>query len=370
MENTKLDGFTVQQEGGLTTIRQNKFWIARLGISLFMAFWLTGWSFGCGMMIKELLTKFAWFTLLFSIPFFVAWIAGAVILLSTLFGTRQISLAKDRLEFVHRVILPISKTEVLFEEIVGLNVITQGNFSNLIVQSSGEHLTISQNVSAERNEALRDFLYQQIPTIEKPRISSRPEKIMVAGKRLESPANCSWYFAESFGRETKLANQGSWELRSILFLMGINLFWNGIVSVFLVKAITVGSEWFELLFLSPFVLIGLVMAVVLLFAVIDPFRKITYAFSDYEIEWSWKYFGIGRTKTWEINAPVEIGIWLERDDIPDQYKDGTDYKLVFSCRGTKQMEIDSLNLAEAEWIGTQLDSEQTKYTLQETIKET
>ena len=129
MKNTKLDGFTVQQESGQTTIRQNSFWIARLGVALFMAVWFTGWSFGCAMLLGELLKQFTWFTLLFSTPFFVGWIAGAAGLLSTVFGRQQINLGKDRLEFVQHVIVPISRTEVLYKEISGIKVDTADDSS-------------------------------------------------------------------------------------------------------------------------------------------------------------------------------------------------------------------------------------------------
>ena len=335
-----------------------------------MAVWFTGWSFGCAMLLGELLKQFTWFTLLFSTPFFVGWIAGAAGLLSTVFGRQQINLAKDRLEFVQHVIVPISRTEVLYKEISGIKVDTADDSSRLTVQSSGKDLTISQHASPKQHEALRDFLYEQIPPIEKPDNSNSPEKSLVAMKRPVCPVDCEWYFEESFKRETKLANQGSWVLGFILTLLGVNLFWNGIVSVFVVKAITVGADWFELLFLTPFVLIGLVMAATLLIGIFDPFRKVSYTFSDREIEWSFKYFGIGRMKTWELAGPVTIGVALERDEFPDEYSDGTDYKLVFTNDSTKKMEIDSLSLAEAEWIATHLENEQATYTLHQTINGT
>ena len=149
-------------------------------------------------------------------------------------------------------------------------------------------------------------------------------------------------------------------------------FWNGIVSVFVVKAISdwagpAGGDLWETLFITPFVLVGLAMLAYLAIFVLDPFRKITYVFTDQEIEWNFKYFGIGRTKTWELAGAVAMGISDDEEDPADELADGTDYKLGFSNQGTEKTSISSLSLAEAEWIATQLEGYRDGYSFQKKI---
>lgn len=373
MKNVKLDGFIVQQEQSQITIREKFVW-AKLALAAFMSFWLAGWTFGCVMLLQDLLKEFKWFTLLFSTPFFVGWFAGVFVLASTLFGRQQLNLAKDRLVLGRQLFVLFSKTEVLFKEIYGLRVdTTEDGLSQLTVLSSGEDLIIARNSKLEQVEALRDFLYEQIPSIESPGNFDKSETNLVARKRLASPANTSWQFEESFGNETVLGNQGSFEIGAFLVSLGGNLFWNGIVGVFVVKIVTdwmgpVGGNWWETLFIVPFVLIGLAAMFFLLAVVFDPFRKITYTFSSREIVWSWKYFGfIGRTKTWLLTEPVEIGVCHKEEEL--EVADGSEYDLSFSIKGSEEMAISRLNLAEAEWIATRLESDQSSYSFKRNITE-
>ena len=374
MKDQKLDGFLVQYKDGLTTIRQKSISssLARLGLAAFLMFWLAGWSFVCVSILQELSNKFTWFTLLFSIPFFVGWFAGATALMSILFGRQQINIAKDRLEVVHRVIIPISRQEVLFKEIFGLKVDTVENFSSLKVESSGQDLILCQNTNLKRLAALQDFLYEQLPSIDNPGDFPSSEKNSVAKKRPFSPAKSSWYFEDNFSLETVLANKGSFALGTFLGVLATNLFWNGIIGVFIVKLVVdwtgpTGVDWSETFFITPFVLIGLAMMALLAAIVLEPFRKTTYVFSDREIEWNFTYFGIGRTKTWPIAGAVAIGISDNSKGAPEELADGTDYKLGFSNQGTEKMAITSLSLAEAEWIGTQLEDIQDVYSFQRKI---
>ena len=135
------------------------------------------------------------------------------------------------------------------------------------------------------------------------------------------------------------------------------------------------GNWFETLFLIPFVLIGLAILATLVIVSFDPFRKLTYVFTDREIVWSLKYFGIGMSKTRSLLGPVNIEIADESDLLPededfdfDELSSDSDYKLAFTNTGGKDLVISSLTLAEAEWIGTELENAREVYTFQRDIK--
>ena len=62
---------------------------------------------------------------------------------------------------------------------------------------------------------------------------------------------------------------------TVVMLIGICLFWNGIVSIFVVHAVGDGFQWFDIflgLFLTPFVLVGLVLVIVLVHQFLNLFN--------------------------------------------------------------------------------------------------
>ena len=379
MKDTNLAGFRITNQHRLITIRHKPNVLARIGISLFMAFWLTGWSVGCFMLFTELLNDFQWFSLLYTVPFFVAYFAGAAVILSSLFGTTIIQLSKDQLKHTFRVVIPICSRTVLLKEIsnITINSSSQG-YSALRLHSSSGDFDLLQNINDKKTGDLRTFLQQHIPTIDGAP-NEKPRRELVARKRKVSPLNNNWKIEQDFNHETVLSNKGSFTVGAFLGSLGICLFWNGIVSVFIVKTTTDwrggGGNWFETLFLIPFVLIGLAILATLATVSLDPFRKLTYVFTDREIVWSLKYFGIGMSKTRSLLGPINIEIGEEaalppddEDFNHDELSSDFDYKLTFTNTGGKNLVINSLTLAEAEWIGTELENAMEAYTFQRDIK--
>lgn len=331
------------------------------------------------MLLTGLLDDFQWFSLLFSIPFFVGWFAGVAVLLSSLFGTTIIQLSKDQLERTFRVFIPVWSKTVLLKEIsnIAINPSSKGGVALRLHSSDGD-FDLLQGTNEKKIGDLRTFLQQHIPTIEEVP-NEKPKRELIARKRKKSPLNCSWKFEQSFNRETVLSNEGSFAAGAFFGSLGICLFWNGIVSVFVVKTITDwtggGGNWFETLFLVPFVLIGLAILANLVFVSLDPFRKLTYVFSDREIVSSWKYFGIGKNTTRSLIGPVNIEIAEEAALVPDdedfdydELSSDNDYKLTFTNQGGKDLVITPLTLAEAEWIGTELENAMKAYTFQRSIQ--
>ncbi len=374
MKDTKLAGFRITNQHGLITIRQKPNVLERIATSLAISIWLTGCSAACFFLVAKLLRDFQWFILLSSIPFFMAWFAGAAVLLSSLFGTTIIQLSKDQLKHTIRVVIPVWSRTVLLKEISN---ITSRRFSAgcsaLRVHSSCGDFDLLENINDEKIADLRIFLQQHIPTIDGVP-NENPKRELVARKRKVSPLNCSWEIEQSFNRESVLIEKGSFVVGDFFSILGIALFWNVIVSVLAIPDWRRG-DWIEMLYLIPFVLVGLALLAYLVFESFAPFRKLTYVFTDREIVRSLKYFGIGKNKARSLNGPVSIKIveklaLLPEDEGFDYHKQLIDYryKLTFNNKVEKILVISPLTLAEAEWIGTELENARQAYTFQRDIK--
>ncbi|MFK5923595.1 MAG: DUF3592 domain-containing protein [Verrucomicrobiota bacterium] len=80
-------------------------------------------------------------------------------------------------------------------------------------------------------------------------------------------------FEQEISEEAKVLNPGKKRLGGALAVLIFALFWNGIVSVFLVQVVkgfqSGKGEWFMALFLIPFVLVGLVVILVFLYQLLS-----------------------------------------------------------------------------------------------------
>ncbi len=265
----------------------------------FMAVWLTGWSIGCGFLIYQLITDFQWFMLLFAIPFFVGWIFGASILLASIFGRYKIVLEDERLKDVQRVLFYSKSSEIPFKEITDIRYVSDDDSRKIVVYSTDKPIEFS-TMGLSSKDARIFCKYLRLHTGCQPQAGkqvnpSAKEAEEALSVRKTRPENCNWNFAPNFGNETLLLNEGKFESSTFFVLLFLNLFWNSIVATFLlapffefdnkqdILASTFGAILY-FLFLTPFVLIGLAMLVILIFAALDPFRRTEFRFSDREIQ--------------------------------------------------------------------------------------
>ena len=112
----------------------------------------------------------------------------------------------------------------------------------------------------------------------------------------------------------------------VAVLLGISLFWNGIVSVFVVSSISDGFQWFDIflgLFLTPFVLIGIVLIAVLVHQFLNLFNpKVEIGLSSGAVP-----IGGEVDIAWEINGGLrkfqQLAISIEGEESAT-YVQGTD----------------------------------------------
>ena len=373
MENKTHKGFRVRQEGYRQVIQQRTSWLdlfGRIFASLFMTVWLSGWTVGCVMMIYGLVTNFSWFLLLFSIPFFIGWFAGASFWVASLFGKQELILEKDHLEFVFSVLIPVMRKQIPYEEIVSVDLTTTNRSSAIKIETTGKPMNFGSGYRLEVLEELQEHLLDAIPNASgatKPDLADDPVPLQ---RRTIKPESSQWHLDAGIGQnETKFLNRGAFQLGAICVLLGFTLFWNGIVGVFLVKVIQAWrglgdqpASVMETVFLIPFVLVGGVMFLLLLFTFLEPFRQTVYGFSSREIYRQFGYFGFSRTKIWPVMHAVtmELELKTEFEDEPE-LNDGMNYLLKFNQENEKLMEIGGLTLAEACWIATEIENSQSSY---------
>ena len=157
--------------------------------------------------------------------------------------------------------------------------------------------------------------------------------------------------------------------------MFVNLFWNGIVSVFVLQLLgagpngiaPLGAEWWGLFFfLIPFEAIGLAMFVALLAALLEPVRRTVWTFSRQSIVCRWTWLGAGRTWNWPVEQLARLEIRRDDPSVKKTFRaslkfsastegDGAEYRLLMV--GPEESElcsIDGLTEGEALWMGDTL----------------
>ncbi len=101
-----------------------------------------------------------------------------------------------------------------------------------------------------------------------------------------------WYRADEFDT-IRLTNRGRWSWIGLAVLLFLNLFWNGIVSLFIGKGLGLfpgegnfgndGVEFGLLLFMIPFVAVGLLMMAGFVLTLLEPVRVMRWTIDRHEV---------------------------------------------------------------------------------------
>jgi hypothetical protein len=117
---------------------------------------------------------------------------------------------------------------------------------------------------------------------------------------------------------------GRWNLGALAGVLFVNVFWNGIVSVFVMVLLgrmpidnppQGGEWWFLFVFLIPFEGIGLIMVALLVIVVLEPFRRTTWCFERDCIVCRWRWPVYCRTRAWEVGGLDRLELrWAKGSD--------------------------------------------------------
>ena len=367
MNETKISGFRISHEDGVTRVRQKVSLFARIFLLGFISVWMTGWSAICVVLAIGLVNQFAWLSLLFAAPFFVGWFGGAAAWLSAFSPGATVTLEKTELQ-AGWFRWPSSFTRrVAYKEIIGIRVKSDlDKRHRLVVESSGMDAQLFIGKKANL-EAVRDLICLQIPALDLQQGKELPAQAdtpTIANQRSGKPRETTWEIENGIAGETRLINLGSLDGPVAFASLGACLFVNGIIGIFLDRVIEDilqnNPNWLEALILTPFVLIGLCIFAFTVIVWMDPFRIIEYTFSGREITWRHSYLGIGFSKQWDLVGTATVSVQHKKE--MEELASGDDFQLAFLTKEDSPITtINPMTLAEAEWIATELESRQGYY---------
>ncbi|NUQ61817.1 MAG: hypothetical protein HUU20_04970 [Pirellulales bacterium] len=398
------------------------------GGGCFMVLWLIGWTVGCvwlaGMAINE--PKF--FIVLFAVPFWASWFFVFFVLLRTFLQREELSLGAAGVDFVQRVIVTVRRRHIPLDEVRTFReyeIVTDRESGRrawgIEIVASGRSLRVFQEVPEQERAWLIAELKRCLAGLKPPvpgdegpmddgaEFGSTPGKadretataekedekrrakkselgngevevLRPSGTPVGPPSDCGWQQIDEF-RATGFAQRGRMDWGAVGGMLFVNLFWNGIVSVFISSLFVPemhgpeGAMWWGLVvFLIPFEVIGLAMFVGLVAVLLEPVRRATWRFSEGVAEYRWTYFGFGPRWTYPIDRPDRIELRRSRENQRPGFRlsirqatwsedaNGADRQLVLvGLDNTEVCTIDALTDGEARWIGDILLAERFEW---------
>lgn len=340
----------------------------------FLGVWLIGWSAGCSMIVALVCADPTLLNVVFAIPFITAWFVAGGALIGILFGRHWLRIDPQGLDYRFCAIIPLRRRHVPLDELKRAISADQTQ-SCMRIETAGKPVDFGCNLSPEELRWLIQRVNDHIDGLRpeqgfRPDSSSRAdvtspepqrttyaaEILTVASRPVAPPSDCR--FALDDFEELRFEWVGRWSLAALVGTTFINLFWNGIVGVFVLQLIS-DFQWFLFFFLIPFEVIGLAMFGAWILAVAAPGCRERWCFG-----WEWirhrrSVFGVGWTRRYRAerlnrieleNRPASSGTAANPAMI-DLTDSGGDYLLSFvSCDEGIAFQVTGLTEGEARWI--------------------
>ena len=390
--------YRYENNGDSLTLRQRKFLLSTFPVAGFMTVWLTGWTVGCVLLIWKFVTEPSFFLLCFGIPFWVGWFAGAGVLLTTLFGKNTVRLDHDGLFSTYHVLVKLISKQVPLDEIRYFHAIVSntGKSTAFSVETvtfgkpvqfstakfeEAEWLAYDMNQTlaalkglSRLDEKLDDFVIgietgddrddTDAEAISIP-LNARPQNI-------EPPTDNSWKLNTEFDSVT-FEKRGKFSL-AYLALLAVPtftmLFWNGIVSVFVMTlwgfakvenapVFLSGQWWLMFVFLIPFEVFGIGFFLWWLSVLVMPCCRTRWSFHRDMVTCRFQCFGIGRSWQYSLENCDKMVIETSGPDGDSSdaklrrqiNREDELYQLAFVDDQNKKLySIKKLMLGEACWI--------------------
>jgi hypothetical protein len=367
--------------------------------------WRLVWTGAASVMVRQVIVRPNLENVLYALPvlamlyptFFLPW--------RLLFGFEQIRLGPRGLEHRWGALIPLGRQIVPLAEIQRAThycLVQQGGFEyGIKVQTLGRSLRFAGGTELEERVLLVDHLQRHLQALD-PTVPRAPEggafavdveapgaaatgeeageyidreiesKGLIPLRRGDTPVEIlrpgANGFAPPWDSQVQMHYQwdhlafmrkGAVSLGGIGALFCLNLFWNGLIGLFVLKL----TQHFDLLlfvFMIPFEVLGLLLLYALLTTILAPFYRACWMFQPGQVTHRTSILGCGRTVSHEIyhlgrlelrrTPPVKPSRFL-----PDTTDEERHYALGMVCpEGGDVAVIDGLTEGEGRWMAAQL----------------
>ncbi|MGD9647615.1 MAG: hypothetical protein AB7U73_18015 [Pirellulales bacterium] len=363
------------------------------GGTAFLAVWLAFWTIGCMALVGMLLKVPTLMHLLFAIPFWASWFFVAAILVGMLRFSEEFELDLQGARHRSKALVELSNRIAPLWELQDIEVSCWTREKSngppdygIQVRTWGRPLRILAGLPELELRWLAHQLTQLLATLQAATATSQsrnratdfagpdelPKRLVPSDHAIEPPSDCQWTLSHELNALV-FTSRGRWSWIVVGFVLFLNCFWNGIVSVFLLPALGLADngpqDWERiqlLLFLIPFELVGLLMMVVLAIAIAEPLRSITWRFTPTDLKCELQWRELGRRWSYAIKGLSRIELDRKTDakrKLSDHFKqpnlvftnDECPYRLSFVDRDNAEVcEIAGLSEGEARWIADQV----------------
>jgi hypothetical protein len=336
-----------------------------VGLSLF----LIVWTLACVFLARQAAQQPTLEHILFGVPFWASWVGVLLGLFWMIFGVETLRLGQDSLSYCSRAFLTLNKRQVPRHEIQGVTEFASVRDSEwgtvehgLKFVTWGRPLRFFKGLGAEERMWLRDLLQRRLPACADDE-SAAVEVLNPIQPHCVPPTDNALELLAEWDR-TVFTRRRSINLAALYALTFINVFWSGVVAIFLlgaVEAIAVDAfAWFTLVLLVPFVGLGLVLLVCWWVVLTAPFWVNRWSVSRDVVASHFSVFGIGRTRAVAVDCLQRIEVrknasskqWrLYPETLTDQEGDAP-FALALVGRDAQDLlTIDHLTEGEARWMG-------------------
>jgi hypothetical protein len=327
----------------------------------FLFLWLTVWTAGCVSLAGQVAREPTLEHILFALPFWSSWLVVSSLLAWLFFGSESLRIGPDGLDYESHAWVPLKRGHVPLREIRRITHYSKVVDSEhgrtehgLTIETLGRPVRFGQGLDPIERLWLAERVRRHIQALVPDRtIEHRPEgtekapvriEVLRPGRAIAEPPSDSRVRYRSDRDRFDLVRRGSFSLVAFGCLTFCTLFWNGGVGVFLIQ-LSEHFDWFQGLFLLPFVVVGLGMFLAWWGVLLAPLGVERWGIGPGEMSTRYSVLGMGRTRR---HDPQDLG----RIELRRGHEGDTPYTLVFAGRdGRDLLSIDGLTEGEALWIG-------------------
>jgi hypothetical protein len=307
--------FRVERVGEALVLRRSLRGVALAGCRIC---WLSIWTCGCAMLAREVWLKPGLQTVLFAVPFFVAWFAVASILVHLLTGEEEVRLGPDGLAYLWRAIIPLRRRVVPLDQIKGIVAEPDEPSSpadedaasaGVRAVTLGAPIRFGLGLKLAHREEAAALLRETLAALAADPLSANPLDAKALAALADAPPLPEGSLIRIERDWGRLIVDRRFPFNPLTFaaLTFFTFFWDGIVGVFLVQFAThpKSISW-PALIIVPHTVIGLFLLVGWFGTLLTPFRRSTWTFEPGAIAERRTLFGLGRARTIAGAEPARV----------------------------------------------------------------